>query len=156
MTERRAPRFRSTGPGIVPSAIRCLCAVSQYLFEYVLGIRQKESSVCYEDIVIAPECMDTHRSGPKARSLTKNGRISVKYDKTHLEVPGPGKNESPCSPERKREKAKGDGVKNQKTPSPLVLTFYGNNHNTFYKMLLNEGVSIQSTGTVGYDDNTVL
>ena len=84
-------------------------AVSQYLFEYVLGIRQKESSVCYEDIVIAPECMDTIEAA-EGSIMTKNGRISVKYDKTRLEVQVPEKTKALVRLNGK-EKAKGDGEK---------------------------------------------
>ena len=82
---------------------------SQYLFEYVLGIRQKESSVCYEDIVIAPECMDTIEAA-EGSIMTKNGRISVKYDKTRLEVQVPEKTKALVRLNGK-EKAKGDGEK---------------------------------------------
>ena len=46
--------------------------------------------MCYEDIVIAPECMDIIEAA-EGSIMTKNGRISVKYDKTHLEVEVPEK-----------------------------------------------------------------
>ena len=42
-----------------------------------------------------------------------------------------------------------------KNTVPFGLTFYGTNHNTFYKMLLNEGVDTEHRYR-GYDDNTVL
>ena len=65
-------------------------AVSQYLFAYVLGIRQKEHSICYEDLVIAPECMDSIEEA-EGSIMTKNGRISVKYNKTEITVRIPEK-----------------------------------------------------------------
>ena len=37
---------------------------------------------------------------------------------------------------RANKKAKGDGEKNKNTV-PFDLNFYGTNHNTFYKILLN-------------------
>ena len=65
-------------------------AVSQYLFAYVLGIRQKKHSICYEDLVIAPECMDSIGEA-EGSIMTKNGRISVKYNKTEITVRIPEK-----------------------------------------------------------------
>ena len=55
---------------------------------------------------------------------------------------------------RQHKKAQGDGEKNKNTV-PFDLTFYGTNHNTFYKILLNEGVDAEHRYR-GYDDNTVL
>ena len=68
-------------------------AVSRYLFEYVLGIQQKENSVRYEKVVIEPCCMDTVREA-EGHITTASGVISVKYDETGITVFIPKKTEA--------------------------------------------------------------
>ena len=65
-------------------------AVSRYLFEYILGIRQTDTSVCYKNIIIKPECMDmiTHAEG---YITTESGKIHVKYDEEKIQVQIPEK-----------------------------------------------------------------
>lgn len=53
-------------------------AVSRYLYEYVLGIRQREHSAGFEQIVIEPVCMD-FVPGAKGHITTVRGEISVEY-----------------------------------------------------------------------------
>lgn len=65
-------------------------AVSQYLFEYILGIRQKEGSVCYENVIIQPECMDVI-SWSEGHITTASGEIYVKYDEEQIRVQIPEK-----------------------------------------------------------------
>ena len=66
---------------------------SRYLFEYVLGIQQKENSVRYEKVVIEPCCMDTVREA-EGHITTVSGVISVKYDETGITVFIPKKTEA--------------------------------------------------------------
>lgn len=63
-------------------------AVSRYLYEYILGIRQTAASVRYEAIVIEPMCMDRIREA-EGYITTVSGKIAVKYDteKICVEVP---------------------------------------------------------------------
>ncbi len=63
-------------------------AVSRYLFEYILGIRQTENSVAFREMVIAPACMDTV---PEARGhiTTDYGTVSVEYDRRSITVEVP-------------------------------------------------------------------
>lgn len=53
-------------------------AVTRYLFMYILGIRQKESSCCYNDFVIEPMNI-ADLSYAEGYITTKNGKISVKF-----------------------------------------------------------------------------
>lgn len=68
-------------------------AVSRYLFEYILGIRQQEGSVRYEKVVIEPKCMEfiTEAEG---HMTTASGVISVKYDEKQIYVSVPEKVEA--------------------------------------------------------------
>lgn len=68
-------------------------AVSRYLFEYILGIRQRENSIRYEKVVIEPCCMDTVREA-EGHITTASGVISVKYDETGITVFIPEKTEA--------------------------------------------------------------
>jgi alpha-L-rhamnosidase len=54
-------------------------AVTAYLFEYILGIKQKKDSFGYEKIVISPEMIDAL---PRAKGhiTVKQGKISVAYE----------------------------------------------------------------------------
>lgn len=63
-------------------------AVSRYLFEYILGIRQKENSVRYENVVIEPKCMKTIKKA-EGHITTVSGIISVKYDENRIIVTVP-------------------------------------------------------------------
>ncbi len=63
-------------------------AVSRYLFEYILGIRQKDSSVGFEQVVIAPKCMDLV-SKAKGYVTTASGKIGVTYDEKTIQVSVP-------------------------------------------------------------------
>lgn len=60
-------------------------AVTRYLYEYVLGIRQTKDSVGYERIVIDP-CCRTIIPRAKGRIATVHGTISVEYDEKTLTV----------------------------------------------------------------------
>lgn len=63
-------------------------AVTKYLYQYILGIRQCSESVRYEKIVIEPLCMERIESA-EGYVTTASGRISVKYDKKQIcvEIP---------------------------------------------------------------------
>ena len=65
-------------------------AVSQYLFEYILGIRQEADSVCYEKVIIQPECLDVI-SRAEGHITTASGLIQVKYDEEKIWVQIPEK-----------------------------------------------------------------
>lgn len=65
-------------------------AVSRYLYEYILGIRQTEDSVCYENIVIEPVCMDRIQAA-EGYITTISGKISVQYDREKICVEVPEK-----------------------------------------------------------------
>ena len=65
-------------------------AVSQYLFEYILGIRQEADSVCYEKVIIQPECLDVI-SRAEGYITTASGLIQVKYDEEKIWVQIPEK-----------------------------------------------------------------
>ncbi len=60
-------------------------AVTRYLFEYILGIRQKEDSVRFEDVLIAPCCLDKIPEA-KGHITTEFGVISVSYDRESITV----------------------------------------------------------------------
>ena len=66
--------------------------------------------MCNEDIVIAPECMDIIEAAEGSINRRKTAEISVKYDKTHLEVEVPEKTKALVLLNGK-EKAIGDGEK---------------------------------------------
>lgn len=68
-------------------------AVSRYLFEYILGIRQKADSVRYEKVVIEPKCMTTITEA-KGYITTASGVISVNYDKERIRISVPEKTEA--------------------------------------------------------------
>lgn len=68
-------------------------AVSRYLFEYILGIRQSEHSTRYEKVVIEPKAMDAVLEA-EGYITTASGVISVKYDKDRLCVLIPEKTEA--------------------------------------------------------------
>ena len=65
-------------------------AVSQYLFEYILGIRQEADSACYEKVIVQPECMDVI-SRAEGHITTASGLIHVKYDEKKIWVQIPEK-----------------------------------------------------------------
>ncbi len=54
-------------------------AVTKYLFEYILGIRQTKDSVAYEKVVISPACMK-EISEAKGKIKTVKGEIKVEYN----------------------------------------------------------------------------
>lgn len=54
-------------------------AVSRYLYEYVLGIRQVEDSVCYKNVVIKPLVMK-QIPWAKGHITTESGILAVSYD----------------------------------------------------------------------------
>ena len=58
-------------------------AVSRFLFEYILGIRQQKDSVCYEHVVIEPKCMD-YITEAEGHMTTASGVISVKYNENQI------------------------------------------------------------------------
>lgn len=63
-------------------------AVTKYLFEYILGIRQVEKSAGYEKIVVAPACFDKLKFA-KGKINTIKGEIAVDYteNKAIIEIP---------------------------------------------------------------------
>lgn len=63
-------------------------AVSRYLFEYILGIRQMKSSVRFEKIVIEPKGMDLIKNA-KGHITTPHGVISVEYNEEYITVSAP-------------------------------------------------------------------
>ncbi len=63
-------------------------AVTRYLFEYILGIRQKDTSVRFEEILIAPCCMDVIPEA-KGHITTEFGVVSVAYNNEHITVEVP-------------------------------------------------------------------
>ena len=63
-------------------------AVCRCLFEYVLGIRQTEDSVCFEKVVIEPVCMEQIKSA-KGHITTASGVIAVEYDEKYIRVQVP-------------------------------------------------------------------
>lgn len=53
-------------------------AVTRFLFQYILGIRQQEDSAGYEKIIIAPcNLPDLHYA--KGHVTTKRGRVQVEF-----------------------------------------------------------------------------
>ncbi len=60
-------------------------AVSRYLYEYILGIRQAEGSTGYKRVEIAPLCME-YIPEAKGHIATQNGRIAVAYDAKQITV----------------------------------------------------------------------
>ena len=60
-------------------------AVSRYLFEYILGIRQQQDSVRFEQVVIEPKCMHLVKEA-RGHITTPEGVISVGYNKEYIEV----------------------------------------------------------------------
>lgn len=60
-------------------------AVTKYLFEYVLGIRQTKDSVGYDSVIISPECMKEIPSA-KGKIRTIKGEISVEYNEKEIIV----------------------------------------------------------------------
>ncbi len=63
-------------------------AVTRYLFEYILGIRQVKNRAGYEKIIIAPVCLD-YLDFAKGKINTIKGEISVEYkdNKAIIEIP---------------------------------------------------------------------
>lgn len=60
-------------------------AVTRYLFEYILGIRQGENSVGFESVVINPVCMEEIKEA-KGKITTIKGEISVSYNEKEIEI----------------------------------------------------------------------
>ncbi len=65
-------------------------AVTRYLFEYILGIRQAKDSVAYESVIISPECMKEIPFA-KGKITTIKGEISVEYDEREIKITVPEK-----------------------------------------------------------------
>ena len=65
-------------------------AVTRYLFEYILGIRQNKTSVGFESVVIEPLCMEEIKEA-KGKINTIKGEISVSYNEKEIEVTVPEK-----------------------------------------------------------------
>lgn len=65
-------------------------AVTKYLFEYILGIRQTKDSVAHDKVIISPECM---KEIPKAKGKIKTvkGEIAVEYNENEIKVTIPEK-----------------------------------------------------------------
>ncbi len=60
-------------------------AVTRYLFEYILGIRQAEDSVKYDKVIIEPVCMK-EIPWAKGKITTVKGEISVEYNEEEINV----------------------------------------------------------------------
>lgn len=58
-------------------------AVTKYLFEYILGIRQAKDSVAYEKVLIEPACMKEIPCA-KGKINTVKGEIAVEYDEKEI------------------------------------------------------------------------
>ncbi|MBR3868822.1 MAG: family 78 glycoside hydrolase catalytic domain [Clostridia bacterium] len=58
-------------------------AVTRYLFEYIIGIRQDKDSYGYEKVIIEPVCMK-YLPNAKGKIKTIKGEISVEYNRTEL------------------------------------------------------------------------
>ncbi len=63
-------------------------AVSRYLFEYILGIRQTEHSAGFRQVVIEPKCRNLVPSA-RGHITTLRGEISVEYGAEYIEVSVP-------------------------------------------------------------------
>ena len=59
-------------------------AVSRYLFEYILGIRQTEHSAGFRQVVIEPKCRNLVPSA-RGHITTLRGEISVEYGAEYIE-----------------------------------------------------------------------
>ena len=60
-------------------------AVSKYLYEYILGIRQAKDSVRFERVVIEPKCRKQIREA-RGYITAPVGMISVEYNEEYIEV----------------------------------------------------------------------
>ncbi len=58
-------------------------AVTRYLFEYIIGIRQDKDSYGYAKVIIEPVCME-YLPCAKGRIKTIKGEISVEYNNSEL------------------------------------------------------------------------
>ena len=63
-------------------------AVTRYLFEYMLGIKQKNGSYGYESIVIEPVCTE-YLPEAKGSVNTVRGRVSVEYNNKEIKITVP-------------------------------------------------------------------
>lgn len=60
-------------------------AVTKYLFEYILGIRQTKNSAGYDEIIIEPVCME-YLPAAKGKIKTIKGEIAVEYDEKAISI----------------------------------------------------------------------
>lgn len=60
-------------------------AVTKYLFEYILGIRQTKDSAGYEKVIIEPVCMK-QLPDAKGKIQTVKGEIAVEYDEKEISI----------------------------------------------------------------------
>ena len=65
-------------------------AVTRYLFEYILGIRQEKNSVAYDSVIISPKCMKEIPFA-KGKITTIKGEISVEYNEEEIKITVPEK-----------------------------------------------------------------
>ena len=65
-------------------------AVTKYLFEYMLGIRQSANSSAYEEIIIEPACLE-YLPCAKGKINTVKGQISVEYNSEEIIIEIPDK-----------------------------------------------------------------
>lgn len=63
-------------------------AVTRYLFEYILGIKQKNDSCGYETVVIEPVCTE-YLPAAKGGINTVRGRIAVEYNNNEINITVP-------------------------------------------------------------------
>ena len=60
-------------------------AVTRYLFEHILGIKQKKGSYGYESIIIEPVCTE-YLPEAKGSVNTARGRIAVEYNNNEIKI----------------------------------------------------------------------
>ena len=60
-------------------------AITAYLFEYVLGIQQKEGCYGYSEVIISPQATD-HIASVCGHITCKNGKISTEYVKCNESI----------------------------------------------------------------------
>ncbi len=68
-------------------------AVTRYLFEYILGIKQEKNAEGYKKVIIEPVCME-YLPCAKGKIQTVKGEIAVSYDSDKLEVSVPESTEA--------------------------------------------------------------
>ena len=60
-------------------------AVTRYLFEYILGIRQQDDSCSFKKIIIEPKCLKQIKAA-RGKIVTSSGEISVEYNSDEIKI----------------------------------------------------------------------